>query len=376
MPPSSQRPRRSSSAGSARPRASSRSLAHAKALEPNAFAALLSTVQDETEARLSACLDSRLERAEKIAPEVGTMVSALSELCLRGGKRLRPALLVAGYRAASARADLDIALDAGVALELLQAYFLIHDDWMDGDIVRRGGPSVHALLGERFQNQRLGDASAILAGDYAVALATELLAELDVRSGVQARVFACFARMQLAAVAGQQIDLVAEAGDIELAYALKTGSYTVQGPLELGALLASGSTVTLRALERFARPLGIAFQLRDDLLGAFGDPSKTGKPLGNDLRAGKRTLLLAAALERARPADRVLLGRVVGNRKARDKDLRAALEILEKSGARAAVEARIAQLSRRALKAIGRDVTVEGRELLTGAVELLAQRRT
>src|SRR5262245_15143459 len=136
------------------------------------------------------------------------MVSAVAELSRRGGKRLRPALAVLGFRAVRSRAHLDTALDAGVALELLQAYFLIHDDWMDGDSVRRGGPSVHALLTERLGSERLGAASAILAGDYAQALALEVLASLDVEAEIASRVLAAFAEMQLAAVAGQQIDLV------------------------------------------------------------------------------------------------------------------------------------------------------------------------
>lgn len=341
---------------------------------PNPFAALAKTVRRGVNARLDSYLDAEIARAAAIAPDVAEMVKALADLCRRGGKRLRPALLVAGFRAVDARADVSVALDAGVALELLQAYFLIHDDWMDGDEVRRGGPSVHALLTRQFKNRKLGEVSAILAGDYAVALATECLAQLELPGQVGARVFGCFARMQRAAVAGQQMDVLARAEDVEQVYALKTGSYSVHGPLELGALLAGAAPGTLRALERFSRPLGIAFQLRDDLLGAFGQAEDTGKPLGSDLVAGKRTLLVQTALSRLKGRDRRALSQVLGNAKARPSELVAALALIELSGARGIVEARVRELADEALQGLGRPMTDEGRALLTGAVEALTQR--
>jgi geranylgeranyl diphosphate synthase, type I len=340
------------------------------------FVALASTVQGEVEARLSTILDAELESTARIAPEVTEMVAALSDLCRRGGKRLRPTLLVVGALAASPRAKLEVAFDAGVALELLQAYFLIHDDWMDGDAIRRGGPSVHTLLTQRFADRHKGESAAILAGDYAVALATQRLSALPIPAKIHAQLFAAFARMQLSAVAGQQIDVVARASDVEQAYALKTGSYTVQGPLELGAVLAGGSRATLAALTRFAQPLGIAFQLRDDLIGAFGKPEETGKPFGADVKAGKRTALLVKALARARGADRRLLSRVVGNPRAAEHDVLAVLAVFDRTGARAEVEARVEQLAKEALSALGRSVTPGGRELLRGAVEALTRRRS
>lgn len=339
------------------------------------FAELAATVQREIEARLAALLGAEVKAAIGIAPEVGEMVGALADLCRRGGKRLRPALVAVGALATSPRPNLDIVYEAGVALELLQAYFLIHDDWMDGDAVRRGGPSVHVMLAKRFDDRHKGDAAAILSGDYAIALATSRLAELSVPPRVVAPMFQSFARMQRAAVAGQQIDIIARATDVEQAYALKTGSYTVQGPLELGAVLASAKKGTLLALARFARPLGIAFQLRDDLIGAFGKPETTGKPFGNDIRAGKRTALLLKALARARGPDRRLLSRVVGNVGATDADVRSVLEVFDRTGARAEVEARVQELSGEAVAAVGRAFTPKGRELLVGAVEALTQRK-
>jgi geranylgeranyl diphosphate synthase type I len=342
---------------------------------PNPFFTLLSSVQSEVDQRLAAYLEQRIEQSGRLAPEVGLMVRALSDLCRRGGKRLRPALLVIGYRAVSPRGRLSLAFDAGVALELLQAYFLIHDDWMDGDTTRRGGPTVHAFLTQRLRDHHKGAASGILAGDYAAALALDVLSGLPISPRQAPSAFAAFAEMQLAAVAGQQIDLLARASDIEAGYALKTGSYTVNGPLKLGAILAGGSARTLRTLGKVAAPLGIGFQLRDDLLSAFGDPSRTGKPLGNDLRAGKRTVLLMEALKRTRGSDKALLQRVVGNAKAKEGELRRALDAIDACGARAAVEARVAELTERALSALGGGISKEGAALLGGAVRALTERQ-
>lgn len=343
----------------------------------NPFAALLTAVRRDVDERLAAYLDRELAAAKAFGPGVGEMVAALRDLTLRGGKRARAALLVAGYRAASSRASLDPALDAGVALELLHAYFLVHDDWMDHDETRRGGPSVHAALARRLRSREKGEASAILAGDYAVALATDALSRVNVVPERMSRVLGCFAEMQLAAVTGQELDLLANAADVEKVYELKTGSYTVRGPLRMGALMAGGNARLLGALDRFSLPVGIAYQLRDDLLSVFGDPKTTGKPFGSDLKAGKNTVVLLTALKRARGRDHRVLKGVLGNARATDAELRAAVEVIERSGARALVEQRIDELVASALGALraGR-LPADGAELLEGAARVLTLRRS
>jgi geranylgeranyl diphosphate synthase type I len=220
----------------------------------------------------------------------------------------------------------------------------------------------------------LGDASAILAGDYALSLATETLATLRVPSERLRELFLCFTEMHEHAVLGQELDISGTSPGPEKAYALKTASYSVRGPLRLGALLASARPSTLETLDRFAVPVGIAFQLRDDLLSAFGDPRETGKPLGGDLRSGKRTPLVLHASEKARGRDRQRLARVLGNGRASDADVRGALDVIVRTGAREIVEARIDALVRRGLGVLGPAVTPEGRELLTGAALALTAR--
>lgn len=341
----------------------------------NPFLALLNDVRGDLEARLCGFLDAALDQAAAHGTDLVAMVEAIRDLCVRGGKRLRPALAIAGYRATGTRQPLGPALDAGVALELLHAYLLIHDDWMDQDAIRRGGPTVHMLLAKRYRSRQTGDASGILAGDFAAALALEALSRVDIPPARVPRVVACFARMQQDVVFGQQLDLLGRANDVESVYALKTSSYSVQGPLNLGALLAGGRPELLRALDQYALPLGIAFQLRDDLLGAFGKTKDTGKSIGSDLRQGKRTALVALALRRLRGSERRQLGRVLGNRDASAAEIGAALALLKERGIPELVEARILELATSARVALeAARLPSSARELLAGAVDALTER--
>ena len=347
----------------------------AKALALDPFAALLTSVKPDIDARLAGFLDAKMDEIRPHGPRVQEMLREARDLCLRGGKRLRPALVIAGFQSAQPRADWDAALDAGVAIELLHAYFLIHDDWMDQDATRRGAPSVHTSLSARYRSVHIGSSSAILAGDYIAALATEALSRVDIAAARMPRVFTCFARMQADAVAGQQLDLLGTS-DAERTYRLKTGSYTVRGPLVLGALLAGAKPSVIEALERYSLPVGVAFQMRDDLLSAFGDPKDNGKPFANDIRSGKRTALVAHTLRRAKASDKKAFSAAFGNAKATKKQLVRAVHILESSGARAAVERRIQTLVNETLAEISQSkLPPATRQMLTGAAHLLTERR-
>jgi geranylgeranyl diphosphate synthase type I len=340
----------------------------------NPFLALLPSVKREIDGRLERFFADQLERVAPYGSEVTVLLDALARFTIHGGKRLRPALLVVGYRVVEPRASLKSAFDAGLALELLHSYLLVHDDWMDQDDLRRGAPTVHAVLSRHFKDKHKGHSSAILAGDFAAGLATAALARVAMPIENTGAVLECFARMQLDAILGQELDVAGVDHDPEVAYALKTGSYTVRGPLQLGALLAGAPPATLRALDRYATPVGIAFQLADDLLSAFGESAVTGKKLGNDLRAGKRTPLLLLGLARAKGADLRALKAVVGNASASDAAVRRALAVLEASGARGAIEARIGELVAKALDGLGAGMQGVGRELLTGAAQALSSR--
>lgn len=335
----------------------------------SARGSFLAEVRARIDARLEEVLRAAQADAERAGPEPAAVVAALAALVRRGGKRLRPALLTAAYLAGGGTltegAWPRAVTDAGVAFELLQAYFLVHDDWMDGDRERRGGPAVHAALEARHASPHLGASLAVLAGDYASGLAHAVLAELDAPAVVVVEATRLFCRMEQEVVLGQTLDLTlgdlrgtraetgADAAAVDRMHALKTGSYTVHGPLAIGAALALAPAPVRAALGAFGAPLGVAFQLRDDLLGTFGDPSDTGKPVGSDLRTGKRTALVASAFGRASAEDRARLTQVLGQGDAlHPRDLAFAVELLERCGARADLEARIAALHDEAVAAL------------------------
>lgn len=346
-----------------------------KANAGGSFGQLLERVRGEVDARLSGLLDAKVAEAARHGADVEAMAAAVRDLTMRGGKRFRPGLLVAAYRAVDEDAPEEAALDAGVALELLQTYLLVHDDWMDQDDVRRGGPAVHAMLARHFGSRSVGEASAILAGDWAAALALEALSRVEAAAARVARATAMFAQIQADAVCGQQLDLAGRPDDVEAMHDLKTGSYTVRGPLLLGATLAGARPAAMRALERYARPLGIAFQLRDDLLGAFGDPAATGKPTGSDIRSGKKTMLASEALSRVSPAERRAIADTLGRRDASDESVAAVTRLYETSGARTAVERRLDELVGASIHALdGAGLSERGAAWLASAAEALTAR--
>jgi geranylgeranyl diphosphate synthase type I len=299
------------------------------------------------------------------------LVDQVTSLTMRGGKRLRPIVLTAGYRAIRPDADLAPTVDAGAAMELLQSYLLIHDDWMDLDEERRGGPSVFAALRDDHGDAHLGASLAVLAGDLASAFASEMIARAPFPETRRDEGLDTFWRLSREVFFGQQLDLIATA-DVERMYDLKTGSYTVRGPVLLGAILAGAGAEAMAALRRWADPLGVAFQLRDELLGTFGDPEATGKPAGGDIRQGKHTTLVKHAREIIPGAERAALESALGNEDASDAEISAATDLLVRCGAKKRVEERLATLATRSREALaGGPFASDDLELIT---ELLVDR--
>lgn len=336
---------------------------------------LVAEVRRAVDARLDEVLRASEATAASAGEEALAIARALGDLVRRGGKRLRPALLAAAARACGRATDAAV-IDAGCAWELLQAYFLVHDDWMDGDATRRGGPSVHVVLAARHRDDHLGASLAVLAGDLACAIAHRVLAAVDAPHDAMVT----FARVHEEVVLGQALDLTLGAHDlaaVERMHALKTASYTTRGPIELGAILARATPEQRRALVAFATPLGVAFQLRDDLLGAFGTEAETGKPAGSDLRARKRTALIAEALARATPDDRASLERWLDGGTPTDAVVDTTRAILERSGARAAIEARVTALFNEARAALATATfDRDGLALLEALAIALVERRS
>lgn len=334
------------------------------------FDELLRLAKRTSEQRLERAFATRLAARASLGPEVRAVLEAARDLSLRGGKRFRAALVVSAYRGVAPQAPLAPAIAAGAALELLQSYLLVQDDWMDGDVERRGGPSLHVALEVALgQGKHPAAVGAMLASDLLWGMAlSELLG-----SGAEPRalVRACqeLARFHDDVVTGQILDGLAHGADIEALHALKTGSYTVEGPLTLGAALAGADARVLTSLRRFAAPLGVAFQLRDDLIGVFGTEAEAGRPACSDLRAGKLTSVVSLALSRADAPSKRALEAVLGRRNPSKASLLAAQQAIEACGARGEVEKRLGSLCDRAARLAARLPLHEGaREELVGAV--------
>ena len=326
--------------------------------------------------RLDARWTAKLAELARHGKEVIGTASAARDLTLRGGKRFRAGLLMAAYRGVAPRASKEVAFEAGVALELLQSYLLVQDDWMDHDDTRRGGPSVHAALSVSLGDAHLGAASAMLASDLLWGMSLATLASAPASSARRIAAIELFGRVHEDVVIGQQIDLMGRAEDVEAMHALKTGSYTVRGPLLLGATLAGADDRVKKALERYAGPVGVAFQLRDDLLGMFGTSAQTGKPEGSDLRAGKRTAVVAEGERLLSAEGRKKLLAVLGRADASEETVRAAADALEACGARAAVEARLEALCAEAEGRAARlPLDPRAKSLLKGAARALRVQR-
>ncbi|MGH2724065.1 MAG: polyprenyl synthetase family protein [Actinomycetota bacterium] len=281
-------------------------------------------------------------------PGVTVLFDELDRVVASGGKRLRPLFCLLGHRAAGGEAD-DRAIRAAAALELLHTFAIVHDDVMDRSPTRRGVAASWVHLAEEHRRashrgdaEGYGTSAAILLGDLALVLADAALLGAGFGPDRLLPALGRYARMRTEVVAGQFLDvLAAHRGAADEAEArriavLKSGGYTVEGPLHIGALLAGADDGLLAALSRYGVALGEAFQLRDDVLGVFGDPAVTGKDRDSDLREGKRTVLVAKAVASASDADRRLLVERLGRPDLSTEELERARAVIEATGALAA----------------------------------------
>jgi geranylgeranyl diphosphate synthase type I len=341
----------------------------------------LAVVGRAAEQRVTALLDAEIDRWRIVDGALLAPLEALRALVLAGGKRLRPAFCHWAYLGAGGPADAELVVDVGAALELLHTFALVHDDVMDGSDRRRGAPAIHReFIGRhearawRGEARRFGEGAAILVGDFAFVYADLLMA------GAPPEARAVFDELRVELCVGQYLDLVGTAsGGRDPAAArriewYKSGKYTVERPLHLGAALAGRLDDLAPALSAFGLPLGEAFQLRDDLLGVFGDSEVTGKPVGDDLREGKLTPLVALASERADGPGRALLDRL-GAPDLTDAEVDALRDLLASCGAVDEAERTIERLVEESMDALGRaPITPEARDALAALGNFVAWR--
>ncbi|WP_406074116.1 polyprenyl synthetase family protein [Micromonospora sp. NBC_01638] len=344
----------------------------------------LVTAIDET---LATFLTAEVDSLTEIDASMGSFAATAREAVLVGGKRIRSTFAYWGWRGAVGGAEaLPPVLPALAALELLHTFALVHDDVMDASATRRNRPTVHVALaeqhiaaGHRGDPGRFGEAVAVLIGDLCMVWADRLLAHATVPPARLFEVRRCYDQMRVETVAGQYLDVLGEndpahwSVDRALRVArYKTASYTVQRPLLFGARLAGvpGDDSLVPAYTRYGLAVGEAFQLRDDLLGVYGDPATTGKPAGDDLRTGKPTTLLMLARRLATPAQLRAL------EQAGDGPVDRLAELVAETGAVTRVERMIAERVSDALAALDTaPLDRTARTALTGLAVAATNRR-
>ena len=291
------------------------------------------------------------------------MLSVMRRFVLSGGKRLRPLFCYWGWRGAGGT-DAEAMFAAAASLEMFHAFGLVHDDIMDGSRVRRGRPTVHQeftdmhdAYGWLGDSARFGAGVGILCGDLLMAWSDELLQNCGLPSHRIRHARQIIEKMRAEVILGQHLDLLEQARSGTLSGALtviryKTAKYTVERPLQIGGVLAGADPALLEAYTAFALPLGEAFQLRDDVLGVFGDLDVTGKSTLDDLRDGKPTVLMALAKAGANTGQAALIRGLHGNAALDDTGARMLREIIVSTGALARVERMISDRATAAVAAL------------------------
>lgn len=320
---------------------------------------------DDLRVEIDSALDDYLRAQQILVPDAEPLFEEIRRVLAAGGKRLRPAFCYWGYRATGA-VHSDAILQAAMSLELLHTFAVVHDDIMDASETRRGEPTTFAHVGLEH---------ALLVGDLALVLADSALRSAPFPKGVLDPALEIYSGMQVRVIAGQSLDVATAHEAVDAATArrialLKSGSYTVEDPLQIGAMLGGASDDLKADLRAFGLPLGEAFQLRDDILGVFGDPAITGKSVDADIRDGKRTYLFAAALERLEGGDRERFLAGWGVDELGEEEISWLRAAIERSGARSAAERLCQQLENEARAVLDRMETAA--ESLA-ALESLAQ---
>ena len=324
----------------------------------------------------------------EIGSELAPVATAMERFLLDSGKRLRPLFAYLGFLGTGSKPTIEI-LRACASLELVHVCALMHDDVMDASDTRRGAPSIHRAFEAMHKDAKLigsseqfGISSAILLGDLALVWSAKMLHQSGIDGATLIRALPMYDEMRVELMAGQYLDvyeqaLASESVERSLKVArYKSGKYTIERPLHFGAALGSGSQNLFKAYSNYGLPLGEAFQLRDDILGIFGDPQETGKPAGDDLREGKRTVLLAKVMELADAGQKAEISSTLGNQNLEIAQVDKVREIFIATGALSQVEELISTLTSSAQSALEHgEINPMAKSALTQLLTIVTQRK-
>ncbi len=315
---------------------------------------------------------SKKKEAKGFSDDIYDVICDIEEFILRGGKRLRPLLMTIAYTGCGGK-NINEAVKAAVATEIIHAFLLIHDDIIDNDDLRRGNSTMHISLAKKY-GKGYGSSLAIIAGDIGFCLALEALQNTSFDEKRKMRVLEVLVPMVKKTCYGEYLDVLAEINDVDEDYIRKihqnkTAYYTMAGPMKMGALLAGASKQKLNDLNKIGIKLGLAFQLRDDILGVFGDEKLLGKPVASDLIEGKKTLLIVKA-------NSSYINNKIGN-KLSIKEIDKIRDIIVKSGSLEYSQELIESLLEAAKKDINKiTLRKKEKELLLYLVNYLGKRRS
>lgn len=349
--------------------------------------AVMAGYKESFDKELDKFLNKKLEEAKKVHPVLFEVVSNIKEFSMCGGKRIRPVLFLYGFKCIKDGNEKEV-LEASISIELLQSFLLIHDDIMDEDELRRGKPSFwktyEDIHKERFHSRdprRFGNNVALLAGDLCFVYASCAIASTKFDPKLKAEAIKALNNMTENTAFGQILDAFSEEQndvceeDIMLVHSLKTSRYTIEGPLHMGAILAGAKEKDLKTFSDYGIPLGQAFQLQDDMLGMFGDEEKLGKPIGSDLKEGKRTLLICEALKRGSEEQKEKILSALGNRNITEEQIEEVRKIVVDTGAFDYSKKKAQELATKAKKVISNSkFKKEGKEFLLSLADYLINR--
>ena len=313
--------------------------------------------KEQIDKSLEQFFNKRLKKTSSISFSSKEAIKHLMDFNIKKGKRIRPILVVLAYKAFGGKNTKEI-IKAAIAVELMQSYLLIHDDVIDRDNLRRGSLTIHRLYQKKYKSVHIGNSMAILLGDICSILGSEALLETNFPEKHKLKAINKFNKVMINTCFGQILDIESALSDkpsiddILKLHNLKTAIYTIEGPLHIGAILAGAKQSELKTLSNYAIPLGQAFQIKDDVLGLFGEEEEIGKPIGSDIKEGKKTLLILKALEGSDNKDRNLIRKCLGNKKTTEKDIERIRQIVIKTGSLAYSEALATKLAEKAKKAI------------------------
>lgn len=345
-------------------------------------------VGKEIDKRIKLYFDTKIAAAKKIDPNYEKLLVDMQKHLLRGGKRLRPTLMILGYQAAGGD-DIDLALDAALSLEIFHSFVLIHDDVMDGDDRRHGAPNITGMYDRRFarklppgEARKTAESIAILAGELNEAFTFEIISELNLPAEVRFELMSHMQTILFETGAGQQLDVISPTWKnpnktkIEKVNFYKTAQYTITSPLNFGVITSGKSSLLKEDFAHYGREVGAAFQITDDMLGMFGATRQTGKPVATDLREGKRTMLVYYAKQLARPIEWKAIETRLGKHNLSNDDIKLVRSIIKSSGAHAKADVAIRDHLHKAIDVVQKmKVNDEIKELLVAFAYYCVERK-